>query len=67
MRSQNSIKYVIFLTVKKEYENEMWEIAQGFQNCLCFYSSIKTKGIEVFYKIQGLSCLTGIDGKVLTQ
>ena len=54
-----SIKYVIFLTIKK-YENEieknlllstgMWEIVLGFQSCLVFYSSIKTE--VVFYKLK---------------
>ena len=29
----------------------MLEIFQGFQNCLCFYSSIKTEGVIFFIYI----------------
>ena len=27
----------------------LYEIFQGFQNCLCFYSSIKTEGVLFLY------------------
>ena len=27
----------------------LYEIFQGFQNCLCFYSSIKTEGVLFFF------------------
>ena len=37
------------LKLKKKLTLSLYKIFQGFQNCLRFYSSIKTKGGVVFY------------------
>ena len=35
--------------MEKNISYVLKEIFQGFQNCLCFYSSIKTEGVLFFF------------------